>query len=69
MHDVYTAQEAFLTSTSFCILPATSVNDVPFGDGAVPGPVTETLQKAWFELVGVDFVGQARAHLEVSTPA
>ena len=69
LHDVYTAQEAFLTSTSFSILPAASLNDVAIGDGESPGPVTDQLLKAWFDLVGTDFVDQALAHLEAPAPA
>ena len=69
LHDIYTAEEAFLTSTSFSILPATSLNDVPIGDGKIPGPITGRLLKAWFDLVGLDFVSQALTRLEAPTLA
>ncbi len=58
LYDVYTADEAFVTSTSFCICPVSSVNGSTIGDGSVPGPVTDHLQKAYSDLVGIDIVGQ-----------
>jgi branched-chain amino acid aminotransferase len=61
-YDVYTADEAFLTTNSFGILPIVSLNGLPLGDGKV-GPVTRRLMQAWAELVGIDFVGQALAKL------
>ena len=33
--DVYTADEAFMTGTPFCMLPVTSLNSVKIGDGKV----------------------------------
>jgi branched-chain amino acid aminotransferase len=56
-YDVYTADEAFFTSTPYCIMPATRFNGLPVGDGAV-GPITKRLLAAWSELVGVDIVAQ-----------
>jgi branched-chain amino acid aminotransferase len=56
-YDVYTAEEAFFTSTPYCMMPATRFNGLPIGDGAV-GPVTKRLLAAWSELVGVDIVAQ-----------
>lgn len=47
------ADEAFTTSTPYCVLPVTRVNGVPVGDGK-PGPVTRRLLTAWGEEVGVD---------------
>ncbi len=58
LYDAYTADEAFVTSTSFCICPVSSVNGSTIGDGGVPGPVTDRLQKAYSDLVGIDIVGQ-----------
>lgn len=63
LYDVYTADEAFVTSTSFCICPVSSINGVPIGEGEVPGPVTERLQKAYSDLVGIDIVGQYLSRL------
>jgi branched-chain amino acid aminotransferase len=61
-YDVYSADEAFTCSTSPTIVPVKSLNGVQI-DGGIPGPLTLRLMKAWIELVGVDFVGQAIAHL------
>ena len=61
LYDVYTADEAFVTSTSFCICPVSSINGSLMGAG-VPGPVTDRLQKAYSGLVGMDFVDQYLAH-------
>ena len=38
LFDAYTADEMFVTSTSFCICPVSSLNGSTIGDGAVPGP-------------------------------
>ena len=57
-YDVYTADEAFFTSTPYCIMPATKFNGLPVGEGQV-GPVTKRLLQAWSERVGVDIVKQA----------
>jgi branched-chain amino acid aminotransferase len=63
-YDVYTADEAFFTSTPYCIMPATRFNGLPVGDGAV-GPITKRLLGAWSELVGVDIVAQGLKQLEL----
>lgn len=61
-YDIYTADEAFFTSTPYCIMPATKFNGLPVGDGQV-GPVTKRLLQAWSERVGVDIVAQAQGQL------
>ncbi len=61
-YDIYTADEAFFTSTPYCIMPATKFNGLPVGDGAV-GPVTKRLLQAWSDLVGLDIAAQAQGHL------
>ncbi|MBX3014187.1 MAG: aminotransferase class IV [Caldilineaceae bacterium] len=58
-YDIYTADEAFFTSTPYCIMPATKFNGLPVGDGQV-GSVTKQLLHAWSELVGVDIIAQAQ---------
>jgi branched-chain amino acid aminotransferase len=63
LYDAYTADEAFITSTSFCICPVRSVNGNTVGDGGVPGPVTKRLTDAYVRLVGHDFVAQYLRHL------
>lgn len=62
-YDIYTSDEAFFTSTPYCIMPATKFNGLPVGDGKV-GPVTRRLLAAWSELVGLDIAAQAQRHLE-----
>lgn len=61
-YDVYTADEAFFTSTPYCIMPATRFNGLPVGDGTV-GPITRRLLAAWSASVGVDIVAQAQKQL------
>jgi branched-chain amino acid aminotransferase len=63
LFDAYTADEAFITSTSYCICPVSSFNGVTIGDGSVPGSVTHRLQTAYSELVGIDVVGQYLSRL------
>lgn len=61
-YDIYTADEAFFTSTPYCIMPATKFNGLPVGDGQV-GTVTKRLLQAWSDQVGVDIVGQAMGQI------
>lgn len=58
-YDIYTAAEAFFTSTPYCIMPATKFNGLAVGDGTV-GPVTRRLLQAWSERVGLDIIAQAQ---------
>lgn len=62
-YDLYSADELFLTSTPYCIMPATRFNGLPVGSGRV-GPITQRLLAAWSELVGVDIVAQALRQLQ-----
>lgn len=64
LYDAYTADEAFLTSTSLCICPVRTINGRPMAETAIPGPVTRRLIDAYAELVGMDFVGQYLSRLE-----
>jgi branched-chain amino acid aminotransferase len=61
-YDVYTAEEAFFTSTPYCVMPATKFNGLPVGDGQV-GQITRQLLEGWCELTGVDIVEQALSQL------
>ena len=63
LYDAYTADEAFLTSTSLCICPVAAVNGAAVGSGEAPGPVTHRLMTAFSDLVGMDFAAQYLAHL------
>jgi branched-chain amino acid aminotransferase len=59
VHNVMNADEAFLSSTPFCVMPVTKINGVAIGTG-LPGPITGKLLSAWRERVGVDIAGQIR---------
>jgi branched-chain amino acid aminotransferase len=59
-YDVVTADEAFMTGTPFCLLPVTSLNGLPIGDGDV-GRISKLLVDTWSENVGVDIPGQIQA--------
>jgi branched-chain amino acid aminotransferase len=48
--ELYTADEAFLCGTMHEIMPITSVDRIPIGDGS-PGPVTRKLQDLYEHLV------------------
>jgi branched-chain amino acid aminotransferase len=54
------ADEAFLASTPYCLMPVTKINGVPVGDGK-PGPLFRRLISAWSELVGLDIQAQIQA--------
>ena len=64
LFDAYTADEAFVTSTSFCICPVSSFNGSTIGDGGVPGPITDRLTSAYSGLVGIDVVEQYLSRLD-----
>jgi branched-chain amino acid aminotransferase len=58
LFDGYNADEVFITSTSLCICPVTSINGAMIGDGTVYGPITQRLIDAYVELVDCDFIQQ-----------
>lgn len=62
-YDVYNADEAFFTATSYCILPVTKFNGIQIGQGK-PGLLTKRLLEAWSNKVGINIVKQALSHLE-----
>jgi branched-chain amino acid aminotransferase len=62
-YDIYTAEEAFLASTSPTFVPVGTVNGAEIGKGA-PGPMTLRLIGAWNKMVGMDIVDQALSHLD-----
>jgi branched-chain amino acid aminotransferase len=61
-YDIYNADEAFFTSTPYCMMPATKFNGLEIGDGKV-GPITKRLLSAWSDKVGMDIVAQAEAQI------
>ncbi len=58
-YDVYTADEAFMTGTPFCMLPVTSLNGNLIGEGKV-GAVFNSLIKHWGDNVGVGIIEQIK---------
>ena len=56
-YDVYSADEAFMTGTPFCILPTTSLNGIEIGDGKM-GELTNMLLDKWSKNVNLDIKGQ-----------
>ncbi|HEX5269741.1 MAG TPA: aminotransferase class IV [Gemmataceae bacterium] len=55
--DVAAAREAFLTSTPFCVMPVTRINNRPVGGGNV-GKMHRELLRAWGDEVGLDIAQQ-----------
>ena len=62
--DAFTADEMFITSTSFCICPIRTLSGRKIGDGQIPGPVTKQLMDAYVDLVECDWVDQYMRNLE-----
>jgi len=58
-YDVYTADEAFMTGTPFCILPTVSLNGLTIGSGKI-GEITRKLLQQWSANVGVDIPEQIK---------
>ena len=58
-YDVYTADEAFMTGTPFCMLPVTSLNGLDIGDGKV-GKIYKNLLNEWSSLMEVDIENQIK---------
>ena len=56
-YDVYTADEAFITGTPFCMLPVTSLNGLDIGDGKV-GPIFSQLISRWSQNAGINIIDQ-----------
>ena len=56
-YDVYSADEAFMTGTPFCMLPVTSLNGIKIGDGKV-GKIYDRLLKKWSSNTGVNIKQQ-----------
>ena len=56
-YDVYTADEAFMTGTPFCMLPVTSLNSVPIGSGK-RGKGFSQLLESWSSNVGINIENQ-----------
>jgi branched-subunit amino acid aminotransferase/4-amino-4-deoxychorismate lyase len=51
------SDEAFLTSTPYCLMPVTKINGRTIGNGQ-PGPIYRRLQGEWSQRVGLDIERQ-----------
>lgn len=58
-YDVYTADEAFMTGTPFCMLPVTSLNGNNIGNGMV-GEGFSRLIAQWSANMSLDIIGQIK---------
>ena len=58
-YDIYTADEAFMTGTPFCMLPVTSLNGNRIGQGVV-GDDFKRLINHWSANTGVDIIAQIK---------
>jgi len=58
-YDVYTADEAFMTGTPFCMLPVTSLNGNLITDGKV-GPLFTTIISQWSKNTDIDIIKQIK---------
>jgi branched-chain amino acid aminotransferase len=63
LYDAYVAEEAFITSTSWCLVPVRSINARPIG-GTCPGSITQRLIEGYkSRLGGFDYVSQYLRHV------
>ena len=60
IYNAMNADEAFLTSTPYCLMPVTKINGTPINDGK-PGTVTRCLLTAWSAEVGLDIEKQIQS--------
>lgn len=67
-YDVYTADEAFMTGTPFCMLPVTRFNSQPIGNGSV-GPIFKNLLDKWSTNIGIDIERQIKSWNLADAPA
>ena len=58
-NELLTADEVFLTSTPWCVLPVVQIDGNPIRKG-LPGPVFHELLNAWSKTAGFDLAEQAR---------
>ncbi|MGE5191793.1 MAG: aminotransferase class IV, partial [Deltaproteobacteria bacterium] len=57
VYDVINADEAFMSSTPYCVLPVTRINHKPIGEGRV-GPVCSELLTVWNRIAGLNIAEQ-----------
>lgn len=59
-YDVVNADEAWLTTTPYCVAPCTRINQTPIAAGR-PGPWFRRMVASWSEAVGLDIEAQILA--------
>jgi len=59
LYEAYNAEEAFWTTSSYCILPICRIDGRKVGE-SYPGPAASRLLEAWSREVGVDIIGQSK---------
>jgi len=59
LYEAYNAEEAFWTTSSYCLLPICRIDGRRIGQ-SYPGPLAGALLRAWSQEVGVDIVAQAQ---------
>src|SRR5437867_2382018 len=62
VYDAVTADEAFVTTTPYCMAPVTCFNGAIIGDGAAGGPVFNRILDAWSNEAGIGIRPQATAN-------
>jgi len=60
VEDVVEADEAWLSSTPYCIAPCTRINNLSIGDGKI-GPVFREILEFWNQRVGINIPAQIMA--------
>ncbi len=58
-YDVYSADEAFISATPFCMLPVVSLNNIKIGNGKV-GKIYNKFLETWSRNVGVNIKSQIK---------
>ena len=59
-YDVYSADEAFISATPFCMLPVVSLNQIKIGNGKV-GKIFNKLLDTWSNNVGINIKKQIKS--------
>jgi branched-chain amino acid aminotransferase len=67
LYEAYNAEEAFWTTSSYCILPICRIDGRNIGQ-VYPGPAAATLLKTWSQEVGIDIVAQSQAFASQNGP-
>jgi branched-subunit amino acid aminotransferase/4-amino-4-deoxychorismate lyase len=66
LYDLANAQEAFVTGTSYCLLPISEINGRPISSGTA-GRLTQRILEKWSEKIGLNIEHQALQHLPSRT--